>query len=72
MKCKEKTPTVGVHQIMNKNGLPMSRGNCCRCKKSGGFVFILLMLAAAAATAASLAGGATTIANSVNQKKNIR
>ena len=38
MKCKAKTPTVGVHQIINKNGRPKLQGNCCKCKctKSGG------------------------------------
>ena len=38
MKCKTKTPTVSVHQIINKKGRPMLQGNCCKCKckKSGG------------------------------------
>ena len=65
---QSKKLTVDIHQILNKNGPPMLQGNC-KCKISGGFVFTLPMLAAAAATAASLAGGATTIENSVNQKK---
>ena len=57
----------------------MIGGNCVKCssrktqfvsaeEKKGGFVFTLPMLAAAAAAAGSLAGGASTIANSVNQK----
>ena len=60
MKCKTKTPTVSVHQIINKKGRPMLQGNCC--KKSGRFLITMPMLAAAAAATASLAGGATAIA----------
>ena len=80
-KCKRKTSTTGETECLNKLGKPMVRGKCSVCKSmktsliskeqitKGGFVFTLPMLAAAAAAAGSLAGGASSIANSVNQKK---
>ena len=80
VKCKTKTATHKLHRFVSKNSKLMIGGNCVKCssrktqfvsaeEKKGGFVFTLPMLAAAAAAAGSLAGGASSIANSVNQKK---
>ena len=81
VKCKTKTASNELHRFVSKNSKPMIGGNCVKCssrktqlvvenkEKKGGFVFSLPALAAGAAALGSLAGGASTIANSVNQKK---
>ena len=79
VKCKTKTATNELKWFVSKNSKPMVRGNCIKCgsrktqfvsdeEKKGGFVFTLPALATALAAAGSLAGGASTIANSINQK----
>ena len=81
IKCKKRTTSKNILRFVSKNSKLMIGGDCVKCgsrktqflkkseEKKGGFVFTLPMLAAAAAAAGSLAGGASTIANSVNQKK---
>ena len=81
VKCKTKTASNKLHRFVSKNSKQMIGGNCVKCnsrktqfvaekkEKKGGFVFSLPALAAGAAALGSLAGGASTIANSVNQKK---
>ena len=78
VKCKTKTASNELHRFISKNSKLMIGGNCVECssrkttfvkEKKGGFVFSLPALAAGAAALGSLAGGASTIANSVNQKK---
>ena len=81
VKCKGKTNSTNLENIVSKNNKPMIRGKCQKCgnkktqfisaeaAKKGGFIFTIPALLAAAGAVGSLAGGAAGIANTVIDKK---